>query len=214
MEINEIHSEHEHATTSLKVVLLVFAIVLVGALAYLVWAANTAPDTADNSAATVKTTTVSTADWKTYTSTSYAYSLKYPSGWSVDSTDIANISLISPESDKQNKECISPCEGSVPDINIRYYASVADDEQNKGNNLGAKTLNELIQKDSLRESLGTTKLGGVSATQVLDGGFSSYYSVYAENNSHLYAVSLVRKSSKSSLSAIERAILASFKFNK
>lgn len=50
MEINETHNEHEHATMSMKVVLLIFAIVLVGALAYLVWTANTAPDTSDYSA--------------------------------------------------------------------------------------------------------------------------------------------------------------------
>lgn len=56
MELNEIHTEHEHATTSLKVLLLVFAIVLVGALAYLVWASNTAPDTTDNSAVVTKKT--------------------------------------------------------------------------------------------------------------------------------------------------------------
>ncbi len=60
MELNDIHSEHEHATTSLKVVLLVFAIVLVGALAYLVWAQNTAPDTTGYSVpATIRAVTVS-----------------------------------------------------------------------------------------------------------------------------------------------------------
>ncbi len=82
MELNEIHTEHEHATTSLKVLLLVFAIVLVGALAYLVWAQNTAPDTTDNSATTVKktatATTGETADWKTYTNETYGFSIKYP----------------------------------------------------------------------------------------------------------------------------------------
>lgn len=86
------HSEHEHATTSLKVVLLVFAIVLVGALAYLVWAQNTAPDTTDNSTAVTNTTkptttdnssgsgstTDETADWKTYTNSIIGFSFKYP----------------------------------------------------------------------------------------------------------------------------------------
>lgn len=57
MELNEIHTEHEHATTSMKVVLLVFAIVLVGALAYLVWTANTAPDTTDYSPVKVRENT-------------------------------------------------------------------------------------------------------------------------------------------------------------
>lgn len=91
MELNEIHTDHEQATTSLKVVLLVFAIVLVGALAYLVWAQNTAPDLADNAAVMKKTTsttptltkTDSTDSWKTYTDPTYYYSLKYPADWEV-----------------------------------------------------------------------------------------------------------------------------------
>ncbi len=53
MELNEVHTEHEQATTSLKVVLLVFVVVLVGALAYLVLVAKTTPDATDNSAAAV-----------------------------------------------------------------------------------------------------------------------------------------------------------------
>lgn len=92
MELNEIHTDHEQATTSLKVVLLVFAVVLVGALAYLVWAQNTAPDTTDNSGAVVtkktETTTVKdeTADWKSYTNNELGLSFKFPPSWGGAST--------------------------------------------------------------------------------------------------------------------------------
>ncbi|MCR4278089.1 MAG: hypothetical protein NUV80_05070 [Candidatus Berkelbacteria bacterium] len=97
MQLNEVHTEHEHATTSLKVVLLVFAIVLVGALSYLVWAANTAPDTTDNSAATTQKTTAttpsttstvpsttktdSTDSWKTYSNSDYGFTLTLGDLW-------------------------------------------------------------------------------------------------------------------------------------
>ncbi|MEK7202110.1 MAG: hypothetical protein AAB669_01070 [Patescibacteria group bacterium] len=86
MQLNEVHTEHEHATTSLKVVLLVFAIVLIGALSYLVWASNTAPDTTDNSAAVTKKTTAITtatgiADWQSYTNSSYGFNFKHPQDW-------------------------------------------------------------------------------------------------------------------------------------
>ena len=37
MQLNEIHNEGEHASVSLKVILLVFAVILVGTLSYLVW---------------------------------------------------------------------------------------------------------------------------------------------------------------------------------
>lgn len=61
MELNT-HTEHNHATTSLKVLLLVFAVLLVGALGYMVYQQNTEPDTADYSAPkiTAKKTTTDT----------------------------------------------------------------------------------------------------------------------------------------------------------
>lgn len=37
---NSDSNNHDHATTNLKVVLLIFVLVLVGALGYLVWAQN------------------------------------------------------------------------------------------------------------------------------------------------------------------------------
>ena len=112
MELNETHTEHEQATTSLKVVLLVFAIVLVGALAYLVWAQNTAPDTPDNSAAVIKKTpttpsttsttpsttkTDSTDSWKTYTNSDYGFTLTFGDlwkGYKVKATTIDSASTI------------------------------------------------------------------------------------------------------------------------
>lgn len=60
MEINHVHNEHEHASVSLKVILLVFAIVLVGALSYLVYLQRSAPDITDYSAPSVKKTTSTT----------------------------------------------------------------------------------------------------------------------------------------------------------
>lgn len=47
MELNEIHSPNEHASVSLKVILLVFAVALIGVLGYLVWDNNNTPETAD-----------------------------------------------------------------------------------------------------------------------------------------------------------------------
>lgn len=40
MQLNEVHNQHEHASVSLKVLLLIFVIVLVGALSYFVWDFN------------------------------------------------------------------------------------------------------------------------------------------------------------------------------
>lgn len=99
MELNEIHTEHEHATTSLKVVLLVFAIVLVGALAYLVWAQNTAPDTTDNATVvTKKNTADETADWSTWTRSDQMpntkFTVKLPTGWKAYGSDSGGRSVL------------------------------------------------------------------------------------------------------------------------
>lgn len=58
MQLNEIDQTHEHATTSLKVLLLVFALVLIGALCYLVWNEKSVSYDSDTSAAKTATSVV------------------------------------------------------------------------------------------------------------------------------------------------------------
>lgn len=61
MELNDIHTEGEHASTTLKVLLLIFAIVLVGGLGYLVWYQNRATvDTDTNYVITPSATATAT----------------------------------------------------------------------------------------------------------------------------------------------------------
>jgi len=56
MELNDtIHNETEHASTSLKVLLFIFAVALVGALGYLVWYQNNASDSTEEPTVTAKT---------------------------------------------------------------------------------------------------------------------------------------------------------------
>lgn len=94
MELNEPFEGHEHATTSLKVILLVFSIVVIGALAYLMGATYGQPEVAEEVAPSVKdktegqTTTTEedgtemvndeTVGWTTYSSTTPQISFKYP----------------------------------------------------------------------------------------------------------------------------------------
>ena len=108
MEINGLPNSHEHATLSLKILLLVFAVVLLGALSYLVWAQNTAPDTTDYSATKSTTTATSPAtttttkkstppastkpatdpckDKKSYTIPLEKLTVCYPTSWAGDLT--------------------------------------------------------------------------------------------------------------------------------
>lgn len=67
MQLNEVHNEQEHASVSLKVILLVFAIILVGALGYLVWDAKNIQDTTDYSTPVVTKTVETTPEATTGT---------------------------------------------------------------------------------------------------------------------------------------------------
>jgi hypothetical protein len=51
MQLNEIHNEHENASVSLKVLLLIFGIILIGALGYLVFQQYYAPAVSENETA-------------------------------------------------------------------------------------------------------------------------------------------------------------------
>lgn len=56
MELNEVHTSHEHATTSMKVLLLIFSVLLLTTLGYFVWDYKNTPDATDYSAQTVMPT--------------------------------------------------------------------------------------------------------------------------------------------------------------
>lgn len=92
----ETPTNNENATVSLKILLLILAVILVGALSYLVWAQNTVSDTVDNLAMTTKSATVSTANWKTYTNSKSAYTLKYPSDWKVTENEVGRVDFTEP----------------------------------------------------------------------------------------------------------------------
>lgn len=99
MELNEIHNPNEHASVSLKVILLVFAVALIGVLGYLVWDAQNTPETADyNPQPVVEKKSANTEletqnkgntnvdndnseTWRTYTNSTYGFSLKFGDLW-------------------------------------------------------------------------------------------------------------------------------------
>lgn len=216
MQLNEIHTEHEHATTSLKVVLLVFAIVLVGALSYLVWASNTAPDTTDNSATTVKPTTISTTDWKTYTGTADNYTFKYPKGWILDSSGAQwSVTLTSPETVKSNKDCAEPCEGAGPDITFDSFASPKDLANTADPaSVNIKTVQDLIDIDSQIQvdGSGISVVGGVSSRKVTIDGMDRHFAYLVPKGTSFFQILFRNRSSEGDLSATDKAIVDSFKF--
>jgi|SRR3989344_4805407 len=96
MELNETPTEHEHASVSLKVVLLIFAIVLIGALGYFVWNANQATDdTTADTATTAKPKNTAQYNWSTSTQGPYKDKISYATSkdlltWSDQKTILAS----------------------------------------------------------------------------------------------------------------------------
>jgi hypothetical protein len=85
MELNEIHNPSEHASVSLKVVLLVFSLVLIGTLGYLVWDANNTPSTSNADPVPVakqkKVETSSPAALECGDTAKYGFSMTFGDKW-------------------------------------------------------------------------------------------------------------------------------------
>ena len=158
-----------------------------------------------------------TADWETYRNDEYGYSFKYPKGWELAGKN-ENITLTSPQTLKMIEEQKAMFDGEdyglfTSDITIYYYSSVKDEYINKTNELGATTLDELIEENvALMEKIGKIKINNQNATEVIEHGEASYYVVFIENNGHLYKIMFNNRWSKEELSEIENQILSTFKF--
>mgnify|MGYP001588082234 CR=1 FL=1 len=82
MGLNDTYAGKEHAPATLKILLLVFAVVLVGSLAYLVLSQSNS-DAVDYSTTNKKTVTAETPDWKIYTNSNFGFSFEYPNSWEL-----------------------------------------------------------------------------------------------------------------------------------
>jgi len=117
MQLNEIHNEHEHAPSSTKIALLIFAVILVTALGYLVWASNKQTVSEENmvikktSTTATATSTATTATVTTdtvYTNTDYGFTMTLTNNWKgykiktvkpTDGTAVAYLHINVPTTD-------------------------------------------------------------------------------------------------------------------
>lgn len=119
MELNDtIHNEAEHASTSLKVLLLIFAIALVGGLGYLVWYQNNTSDTTEEtSVSTTKTTATGTSAAPTASNLvacgdteKYGFELTFGSLW----TGVKVKEVLQADMDPQPGYALVTCYVSLP----------------------------------------------------------------------------------------------------
>ncbi len=90
MELNEIHTKHEEASTSFKVILLIFALVLVGVLGYFVYQEQYV--SYDNGEVTIKVKkAAATTECGSYTNSTYGFSLTFGTDWKTCKIKSATI---------------------------------------------------------------------------------------------------------------------------
>lgn len=164
---------------------------------------------------TATSNSTATADWKTYTSTKYGYSIKYPTTWKLNDSKPEMVTLNSPTNEAVLAKVNSGAmygEGYMEDIIISFSDSVASYTKVQG--FEATTLAELAVKDQTLMDVKDTTLGNEPAKEATAGGFGAYYVVLSNHNKHYYQILFGTNAEKNTLTTEMKAILVSFAFTK
>ena len=165
-------------------------------------------------AETAAVATSATASWKTYTSTNYGFSLKYPKDWTVSEPINNSIALRSATTNQWYTENAnnSAVDGIANDITITFYNTISDADINADKS--AKTIADLVnQTGSGRSGVTQTIFSGGTAYEYTIAGMTSSYEIMAGNNDHVYTIGS-NAETKTNLTEIQKQIIASFSFNK
>lgn len=164
------------------------------------------------------TTTDETANWKTYTSSIYSFSFKYPQDWTLSNatTEEAKsgeiVSLVNPETQKQN---LPP--GYNRNLVVSYFKDMNSDDARGGSWEGQRTYKSLADhftdKNAFKQKTGETTVDGKKAYEVTIAGAGSSYGIMIEYNG-IYELNFSTANSKSALGSVEKQILSTFKFTK
>ena len=150
------------------------------------------------------------SDWQTYTNEEHGFQFQYPSDWGLseggeENPSSAVVSIASPETKERYESRRYP---DSSDIIIFNYSSIADEPENKMNNLGATTIEEMVEKNTLVQEIGSTEIGGLPATEVVWGGYGAYHVILVMHNEQLFKIWFP----STQVSETERAILSTFTF--
>ncbi|HSW99899.1 MAG TPA: PsbP-related protein, partial [Patescibacteria group bacterium] len=144
------------------------------------------------------TTTDPTAEWKTYTNTTYSYSIKYPATLMLNNTHSESI-FFSPDGNANNQSfyiVIAPTNLSLTDLIAAQ-----------------KTSKNITGEQSIT-------LNGVAAYEAVDLGITSSYAILAVKNGYYYKLIVASgnhdtlAANKAALTDTQKSMIASFKFTK
>lgn len=139
-----------------------------------------------------------TADWQTYTNKDYGFSFKYPEDWKQEVSSDPNMVVFYNGTDK---------------MGVNFYNSVSEEPENSSNHYNALNIDQMVVNNPTITKEEKTTLDGKSAYAAVWGGMSEDFDYIVDNSGKLIIISFKNKSSSSDLTAGDKQILATFKFN-
>jgi hypothetical protein len=155
----------------------------------------------------------STENWKTYTSTKYGYTIKYPNNWMVKSLDSEESLWFvdeEPESDK----------GSLGNLRIDVCENVNTDCARRGFAEGMRIykdipdlLNDKVALKTIDKTLPSITLNNnIKGYGVIAAGYSSNFEIMFDYNGKIYIIGFPTTYDGASLTAEQKEVISSFEF--
>lgn len=177
------------------------------------------------SATTAKTATdANNTEWKTYTNTTYGYSIDYPPTLTYSETEIAkNVDFQTAAEKASQTACQARVEGSecpsgheiAINVDVTAGTTNADDLTLSIEDI----VNARVTKMTMAQNPVSTTLGGQPAFEGMSIGMFDSYNIVKKYNSHIYDLSLVCEATSPSLSNCkgnittdQQKMIDSFKF--
>jgi len=224
-EIIDMHKDGGRGNGGLIATIIILAIVVLALGAYAIYpvirpkksasvATATATVVKTATAKTSATSTGVTAGLKTFSSSTYGFSFKYPSGLTVEdkgkevylytSEDYATLKKMEAEQ--------APTEGPAPKFVVAYYANLAAADGN--NPPKYNSLQEMLSDGAIYSGTIATTFAGLPAYQTVESGLWDIFEYVVQKDEAIYKVQFPGVKSKSDLTATDKQVLASFEFTK
>jgi hypothetical protein len=163
------------------------------------------------------------ANWKTYSNNKYNYSVKYPTDWKLNTTQLDAVNILEPKevSDDDVLQVIGVINFEVFEGNTttRKYAEWDVERYIKFVESGGKTEGEEFEPAGVQR-YGSAKLDGIDGLKVnLHHGAADHYGVIVKRNDKFYFINLSARGGEldSNLKVYEKildGVISTFKFTK